>query len=159
MGRPGCGAGHVYARSMRRWVNPSQPDLLQIAVFLGYIRAVFALITTLDAQFVVFPLSTLEVGDNGPSNILLKIVLTGLLGGEALLLANGRRIGWRLLLAGAALPLLGRLLVMFGISFSDIDVDPTSPLDYDVIGLIFEIALVALLLHPRSRQYEKVWLE
>ncbi len=27
----------------------------------------------------------------------------------------------------------------------------------DVINLMFEIALVALLLHPMSRNYQKIW--
>ena len=29
----------------------------------------------------------------------------------------------------------------------------------DIFTLIFEIAVVALLLHPESRQYEKVWFK
>ena len=29
----------------------------------------------------------------------------------------------------------------------------------DVITLIFEIALIALLLHPQSRDYQKVWFK
>ena len=133
---------------MRRWVNPSQPDLLQIAVFLGYFRGIFTLLFGLDAQFFVFPAEN-----------LLRIALAALLAGGAYLLANGKRLGWQLLLVGAALPLLARLLVAFGISIGGVDVAATSPLDYDVIGLMFEVALVALLVHPRSRQYEKVWLE
>jgi hypothetical protein len=142
---------------MRRWVNPSQPDLLQIATWIGYFRGVFTLLFGLDAQFIVFPFS--DAGRNGASNPLLQIALAGLLAGGAYLLANGRRLGWQLLLVGAALPLLARLLVAFGISLGGVDVGATSPLDYDVIGLIFEVALFALLVHPRSRQYEKVWLE
>ena len=142
---------------MRRWVNPSQPDLLQIATWIGYFRGVFTLLFGLDLQFVVFPLS--DLSRNGASNPLLQIGLAALLAGGAYLLANGRRLGWQLLLAGAALPLVARLLVAFGVSLSSVDVDATSPLDYDVLGLIFEVALFALLVHPRSRQYEKVWLE
>ena len=142
---------------MRRWVNPSQPDLLQIATWIGYFRGVFTLLFGLETQFVVFPLS--DVSRNGTSNPILQIGLAGLLAGGAYLLANGRRLGWQLLLAGAALPLVARLFVAFGISLGSDDVRATSPLDYDIIGLIFEVALVALLVHPRSRQYEKVWLE
>ena len=133
---------------MRRWVNPSQPDLLQIAVFLGYFRGAATLLFGLDAQFIVFP-----------ARGLIRIGLAALLAGGAYLLANGKRLGWQMLLAGAALPLLARLLVAFGISVGGVDVAATSPFAYDVIGLMFEVALVALLVHPRSRQYEKVWLE
>ena len=134
---------------MRRWVNPSQPDLLQIAVFLGYFRGIFTLLFGLDAQFFVFPAES-----------LLRVALAALLGGGAYLLANGRRLGWQMLLVGAVFPLLARLLVAFGMRLDGgPDFGGISPLEYDVIGLMFEVALVALLLHPRSRQYEKVWLE
>ena len=144
---------------MRRWVNPSQPDLLQIAVFLGYFRGIFTLLFGLDDQLMTFPLSDIS-RDGRVSNIVLRLGLPALLAGGAYLLANGRRLGWQLLLAGAVIPLVGRLLLAFGIYLgSTPDFGSISPLDYDVIGLMFEVALVALLLHPRSRQYEKVWLE
>ena len=29
----------------------------------------------------------------------------------------------------------------------------------DLIGLMFEIALVALLLHPQSRDYQRLWFK
>jgi hypothetical protein len=148
---------------MRRWVNPSQPDLLQIATWLGYFRGAFILLLGLDFQFIAFPLSDVEDRTFGSgatvSNPLLRIGLPVLLAGGAWLLANGRRLGWQLLVVGAALPLLGRLLVAFGIYLGDYDAGAYSPFQYDVIGLIFEVALLALLVHPRSRQYEKVWLE
>jgi hypothetical protein len=125
---------------MRRWVNPSQPDLLQIATFLGYFRGAFTLLFGLDQQFFIFP-----------AEGLLRL---------AYLMNNGRRLGWQLLIVGAALPLLARVLVGFGIRLDGgLDFSGVSPLEYDVIGLIFEVALIALLLHPRSREYQKIWLE
>ncbi len=147
---------------MRRWVNQSQPDLLQIAVFLGYFRGASVLLFGLDEQFITFPFSDID-GDGDITNALMRLGLPVLLAGGAYLLANGRRLGWRLLLVGAALPLVARLLYAFGFYLNgniaaDLDLS-RSPFDYDVIGLIFEVALVALLVHPRSREYEKVWLE
>lgn len=134
---------------MRRWVDPSQPDLLQIATFIGYFRGIFTLLFGLDLQFEVFP-----------AEGLLRIVLAGLLASGAYLLSQRKRLGWQLLIVGAALPLIARLFVAFGIRLDGgPDFEGLSPLEYDVIGLIFEVALLALLLHPRSRQYEKVWLE
>jgi hypothetical protein len=149
---------------MRRWVNPSQPDLLQIATWLGYFRGVFILLFGLDFQFIAFPLSDVEARALGSgatiSNPLLRIGLPVLLAGGAYLLSQSRRIGWQLLIVGAALPLLGRLLVAFGIYLGDIDPGTSfNPFEYDAIGLIFEVALLGLLVHPRSREYQKVWLE
>lgn len=133
---------------MRRWVNHSQPDLLQIATFLGYFRGVFTLLFGLDLQFVVFP-----------ARDLFRLALPVLLADGAYLMANGRRLGWQLLLVGAIFPLLARLLLGFGISLAGDDLPSVSPLEYDAIGLLFEVALVGLLLHPRSREYQKIWLE
>jgi hypothetical protein len=138
---------------MRRWVNPSQPDLLQIATWLAYFRAAFTLLFGLEFQYIVLPLP----------DLLRFLVVPGLLAGGAYLMANGKRLGWYLLLAAAALPLAARLLLAFGIYLRDTIAEQIigsqSPLDYDFLGLIFEVALLALLVHPRSRQYEKVWLE
>jgi len=133
---------------MRRWVNPSQPDLLQIATFIGYFRAIFTLLFGLDLQYVVLPATD-----------LFRLAVPALLAGGAYLMANGRRLGWTLLLVGAILPLLARLLLGFGISLAGDDLPTVSPLSYDEIGLLFEVALVALLVHPRSREYQKIWLE
>lgn len=148
---------------MRRWVNPSQPDLLQIATWLGYFRGISILLFGLDFQFIAFPLSDIESRTLGSgstiSNPLLRLGLPVLLAGGAYLMAQGRRLGWQLLVVGAALPLLGRVLVALGIYLGDFDLGAISPLEYDLIGLLFEVALLALVLHPRSRQYEKVWFE
>jgi hypothetical protein len=34
---------------------------------------------------------------------------------------------------------------------------PGAVLSRDPIGLMFEIALIALLLHPQSRDYQRIW--
>ena len=46
-----------------------------------------------------------------------------------------------------------------GISFVYQNVPATSPLEYNPIGLLFEIALVVLLLHPQSREHERIWFK
>ena len=61
-------------------------------------------------------------------------------------IANGKKWGYivGLMVAGLrlALQLVGQTM--------------TSALN-DPIGLMFAVALVALLLHPQSRQYQKIW--
>ena len=61
-------------------------------------------------------------------------------------IANGKKWGYILGLIFAALRLA---LQLVGQSM-------TSALN-DPIGLMFAIALVALLVHPQSREYQKIW--
>jgi hypothetical protein len=142
----------------RRWTNPTQPQTLQVAVFLFYIRAVFTLLGGLELQYIVFPFS--DIGSNGTvSNPLLRIGLPIAMAAAAFLIANERRSGYQLGVVTAALPLIGRLLLTLGISLSSIKVSSTSPLSYDLLGLVFEVALFALLVHPQSREYERIWFK
>jgi hypothetical protein len=113
----------------RRWTNPTQPQTLQIAVFLLYINAVF--------------LALLGGGLTHPIGIAL--VAGGAAAGFGI--ANEKRWGYNLGLAMAFLPFAFRVLV------GGVD----SILGGDIINLMFEIALVALLLHPQSRDYQKIW--
>ena len=112
----------------RRWTNPTQPQTLQIAVFLLYINAVFA------ALF----------GGLG-SIIGLALVVGQAAGGFGI--ANDKRWGYNLGLAMAFLPFVLRIAIS-GVG---------AVLGGDFISTMFEIALVALLLHPQSRDYQKIW--
>jgi hypothetical protein len=112
----------------RRWTNPTQPQTLQIAVFLLYINAVF----------------TALLGGLG-SFIGLALVVGGAAGGFGI--ANEKRWGYRLGLAMAFLPFVLR------IAFNGVE----DIFGGSIVNLMFEIALVALLLHPQSRDYEKIW--
>lgn len=113
----------------RRWTNPTQPQTLQIAVFLLYINAVF--------------LALLGGGLAHPIGIAL--VVGG--AGAGFGIANERRWGYHLGLAMAFLPFAFRIAIA-GVA---------SIFGGDIINLMFEIALVALLLHPHSREYQKIW--
>jgi hypothetical protein len=113
----------------RRWVNPSQPQTLQIAVFLLYFNAVFTLI---------FDLGILGF-------VGLMIVAGSAAAGFGI--ANDQKWGYGLGVAMAFVPFFLRLL--FGGSL----------LGGSIINLMFEIALVALLLHPQSRDYQRIWFK
>jgi hypothetical protein len=110
--------------AMRQWTNPSQPQTLQIAVFLLYINAVFALL----------------FGGLG-SVYGLMIIAGGVAGGLGI--AQEKRWGYGVALAVGLLPFV---LIIAG-----------NALITGVIGLMFDIALVALLLHPQSREYQRIW--
>ena len=109
---------------MRQWTNPSQPQTLQIAVFLLYINAVFALL----------------FGGLG-SVYGLMIIAGGVAGGLGIV--REKRWGYGVALAVSLLPFV---LIIAG-----------KALITGVIGLMFDIALVALLLHPQSREYQRIW--
>jgi hypothetical protein len=60
-------------------------------------------------------------------------------------IANERRWGYGLGLVMALLPFVIRLA------------DGSGLLGTDIAALMFEVALVALLLHPQSRDYQRIW--
>jgi hypothetical protein len=110
--------------AMRQWTNPSQPQTLQIAVFLLYMNAVFALLF------------------GGLGSIYgIMIIAGGVAGGLGI--AQEKRWGYGMALAVALLPFV---LIIAG-----------KALATGLIGLLFDIALVALLLHPQSREYQRIW--
>jgi hypothetical protein len=114
--------------AMRQWTNPSQPQTLQIAVFLLYINAAF---TVLGGGFL------------SPFGLLL--IAGGV--GAGLGIAQEKRWGYGLGLAMALAPFVIRVSVAgLGAAFG-----------INLISLMFEIALVALLLHPQSREYQRIW--
>jgi uncharacterized membrane protein len=117
----------------RRWFNPAQPQTLQIAVFLLYITAAFDLLDMI-----------LYASVRSLFGILL--IVAGVAAGYNI--ANERRFGYALGIVMAFLPFGLRFLV-FG-----------NPLEgAGLIKLIFEVALVALLLHPMSRDYQRIWFK
>ena len=117
--------------SKRRFLNPAQPQTLQIAVFLLYINAVFSVFNML--RFDYFPL------------IALALVAGGIAAGFGI--ANERKWGYGLGIVMAFLPFVIRFY--YG----------GNPLGSDILSLMFEIALVALLLHPQSRDYQRIWFK
>ena len=112
----------------RRWVNPTQPQTLQIAVFLLYINAFFSL---------------LYGGLGSPYGI--AIIAGSVAAGFGI--ANERKWGYGLGVAMAFLP--------FALSI----LQRVSILGGGILNLLFEIALVALLLHPQSRDYQRIWFK
>jgi hypothetical protein len=128
----------------RRWINQGQPQTLQIAVFLLYIRAGFALLFGLD------PATSALAGSHSVFVALrVFVVAGGVAGGYGIV--NEKKWGYYLGTAVAGLALLGRLYL--GVRYH------ISPLDYDVIGFAFDVALVALLLHNQTREYTRIWFK
>jgi hypothetical protein len=116
-----------------RWTNPSHPQTLQIAVFLLYFNAVMAVL-------LLYP----------PLAIL--IALLGAYGAYGI--ANGRKWGYKVGVSVSALqvffvvvlPLLwGGAELAFDLRF--------------LISIIFPIALFCALVHPLSREHQRIWFD
>ena len=124
------------AMERRRWVNPAQPQTLQIAVFLFYFDAAFGLLA-----FIIRP---------GSYEGIYLLSALAIIAGQVLAgwgIANEFKWAYPLAIVMALLPFLLRFFFA------------QNPFGTDVISLMFEIALVALLLHPQSRDYQRIWFK
>lgn len=133
----------------RRWINQSQPQTLVIATFLLYLSAGFTLIFFGERVFYLVALCGTFFCGLRPLAELARFLVPALAVAAGWGIANERGWSWPLALVAGALPLAARLVAAFRLQ--------TSPLSADLIGLLFDGALVALLLHPQSREYQRIW--
>lgn len=143
----------------RRWFNPTLPQTLQIAVFLLYFNAFFAALDLL----------TILLERWGLFGIIIKVLLAGTIYLEiagGLGVSEERKKGYRLAVLAAFAPFaMNFLLAMrqfvdssaqyFGYNLGDVVKDTL--MGSGIIQFIFEAALVALLLHPQSKDHQKLW--
>jgi hypothetical protein len=111
----------------RRFFDASQPQTLQGAVMLCYITAAFGLI------WLVL----------GAGPVELAPLLLGV-GGYGV--ANEKRWGYWLATVLAVVNVIAVLGVM--VAFGSFSL---------LLTLLFAVVLVALLLHPQSRHYQRIW--
>ena len=120
------------AMASRRFLNPAQPQTLLIAVYLLYFQAAFLLFALL-------------VNGTFPP-LFVAIVVGQFAAGYGI--ANEFKWGYALGIGMAVLPFALRFFAS------------GNPLaSADLLNLMFEIALVALLLHPLSRDYQRIWFK
>lgn len=136
----------------RRWFDRMLPQTLQIALWLLYIDGAFALLDYLDGGGGVYGWSRVRGGFGGlaAAAALMSYALGGLM------IANGRRWGWYLAIFASFSPALLRALVA-------IDSNGALRISWVVtqdnfVSFVFEVALIALLLHPMSRNHARRWL-
>ena len=116
--------------SNRRWINNTQPQTLQMAVILLYLNAAFMVVFGFVRQD--FPLGLLLVAGQA----------AGAYG-----TANERKWGYTLAVVMAILPLVF-IVVVGGVVFGG-----------TLLGIMLQVALVALLLHTQSREYQRIWFK
>jgi len=117
-----------------RFFNPAQPQTLQIAVFLLYLNGALAFLTLLLGGVLYTLLVSLALMLGQPA--------------AAYGIANERRWGYILGIVMALAPFVANLLY-FG--------NPIA--GTPILSLLFEVALVALLVHPQSRDYQRIWFK
>lgn len=130
-----------------RWTNPSLPQTLQIAVFLLYFDGAFGFLGLLTNGFVNAWALTRTWNDGlGLLAMLASSVLYVFAG---LAIANEQKRGWAAGVAVAGGAVAISLLVM----------GPGILTSRYVISFMFDIALVAALLHPMSRNHQRIWFQ
>ena len=138
----------------RRWFDRMQPQTLQIATWLLYLNGFFLLIDVVDSSDYL-GYFRVQYGWGLPLGI--AIVVLHAAGGW--LMANDRKLGWKLAVAASFTPFVLRF-----IAYSDIERQLNGSVSLyrkltgcNTLSAIFEVALCALLLHPHSRQHQKIW--
>jgi hypothetical protein len=134
----------------RKWFDRLQPQTMQIATWLLYLNGFFALISFMDQRDWI---GYARVDKGALGSLVGIIVLASFIGG-GFLMANDRKIGYKLALIAAFSPFVLRIWILWSYpGFTVLD----KITGKDTIGFIFEAALCALLLHPQSREHQRVW--
>jgi len=126
----GLSVDHNGGVEERRWINHYQPQTLVMATMLCYLQAVFGFLFGVISWSVFL-------------SILSLIALAA--GGYGI--ANDKRWGYGLAVGAAIL----QILLVIGVAL-DIGLELGI-----LLALVFDGALVALLLHPESREYQRIW--
>lgn len=143
-GIPGTPKLPDWGMELRRWYNSGQPQTLQLAQILLYTNAVFELIG------VIFSGGFLPVGTGGITllviSLLWVVLLVGQVGG-ALGIANSKKLGYRVALVVAFIPVALQVYIFARYHFVAVS----------IFTFLFEAALIAALVHPQSREYQRIW--
>ncbi len=151
----------MFGIDYRRWFDRMQPQTLQIATWLLYFDGAFGLVALLEGSgYQGFLVRRYAIG----FPVILVVVASFVLGG--LLMANERRIGYRLAVFAAFSPFLLRIWALrgaqsafnFGGEISLLDYFTGKPFGVSLVTVLFDIALIALLLHTQSRNHARIWM-
>ena len=116
---------------MNQWLNRGHPQTLQNATILAYLEAGFGLLLGLSA-----------------STATTRLVIVAGLAAGGFGIANDKRWGYYVAIGAAAL----RVASFF--YFYRLDWLTNV---YFILDVAFAVALLALLVHPQSREYQKIW--
>lgn len=135
----------------RRWFDRMHPQTLAIATFLLYIDGVFTLLSFFDRGSIEAYLRM-----DGSILSLLTLLLIFCYPAGGFLMANGKLLGWYLALAAAFSPFI--LRAFFKMFLADLYPWRDVIVGGSLVNLMFEVALVALLLHSMTVNYVRSWM-
>ena len=118
-------------------MNPSQPQTLYIATFLLYVSAAFGLLFGTSPLFYF--------------GVVPGLLLTIGMAGAGFGIANEKRWGYWLGVLTAGLSLVPYGLYVFSEGLGSLFQITL------LITLVFPVALFILLIHPMSREYQRIW--
>lgn len=142
----------------KKWFDRMQPQTLQIATWLLYLNGFFALVSVFDKTgYLGYIRFRFGFG------LLIGLMIVALHGMGGFLMANDRRLGYRLAVVAAFSPFVLRSISVadlrsryeFPVSLTDYILG--RPLGGSLLTIIFDAALVALLLHRQSREHQRIW--
>jgi hypothetical protein len=123
------------------WINNRQPQTLYIAQILLYVSAVSALI---------FGNTGAGVIDNALGQLVIVLLLTFGAAAGAFGIANERKWGYQLGIAAAIAPFIVRAIVWRRFGLDD-------AIQWNLFGLVFDVAVLAALLHRTSGEYQRIY--
>ncbi len=126
----------------RVWVNNRQPQTLYIAQLLLYFSAVSALIFGNGAG----------VFDSRVLQLIIVLLLTVGAAAGAFGIANEFKWGYWLGVAAALAPFAVRVGLWQRFGLSD-------AIQWNTLGLIFDVAIIAALLHQQSAEYQRIYFK
>ncbi len=134
----------------RKWIDRMQPQTLQIATWLLYINGFFALVKLIDGGGVLH-----YFRQRYTFGFLLGLAVVALHVAGAFLMANERKFGWKLSVVAAVSP-----FVLTFVAYTQLD----APIRYRLFGasllsFAFDVAVLALLLHPQSKEHQRIWYQ
>lgn len=134
----------------RKWIDRMQPQTLQIATWLLYINGFFALVELIDGGGVLH-----YFRQRYTFGFLLGLAVVALHVAGAFLMANERKFGWKLSVVAAVSP-----FVLTFVAYTELN----APIRYRLFGanllsFAFDVAVLALLLHPQSKEHQRIWYQ
>lgn len=135
--------------AQRRFYNPNLPQTLVIAQILLYMNAVFGAIALLQVRFGSFQYPPIG------KVLLVTAVVTQAVGAYGV--ANEKKVGYQIAVLASFMPLISRVVSVLVAGASITRNLSFVVFSGSILNALFEYALIGLLLHKQSNDYQRTW--